>query len=228
MQATTREEAMEHEADGFGTVPEWMLGTLDANGSCMDWYDHDPVEVASLSDLWEPDGLNEITKFAFFVHRDEVTCPGCGGCGYNEETRRLHDTYFDTCDGKPGWERAVTQDEVDALFKAGELLGREKAPDARTYCMGWHTVYDRQICVKARARRLGRFGWCQTCGARCSVPVGDWRLGLRLWVMHPRLGTSGTIVCGDIPQDGLPQAYAYLRKARTQVEGFWSGLPDGE
>ena len=227
---------------------EWMLGALDANGDrYFSWGNHEdymcddsdrwssPVEVSSPSELWELDDFNEVANFYFFAYRNEKTCPDCDGRCYNEETRRLDGSFY----GRGGWERDLTQDEIDALFAKGRIRWEDESPDANEYNSRArtdvppfyydHDAIDRMICVRTRAKRLGVFGWCPTCDGRGSLTVDNhWRLGLQLWVLHPRKGASRGLICTDIAEGELPQVYAYLRGARDRMANVWAALPEGE
>lgn len=105
-------------------------------------------------------------------------CP-CHG-GYNVPTQTLSDNFF----GRHGWEYKLTQDEVDALIAAGRLhsfTGRHvpregwqpidpppvvtaaQVNEAAANSPMIHDSINQHILVKARATRLGVFGFCSLC-----------------------------------------------------------------
>lgn len=88
-------------------------------------------------------------------HRGPKTCPECDGQGYNAETKKIAENYYDgdgfgvrwmydygtTPDGTPAsrpprrilgecrsWHNSITQDEVQALVKAGRLWDFTRVP----------------------------------------------------------------------------------------------------
>lgn len=117
-------------------------------------------------------------------------CPACGGCGYNEETKRIGDEFYSFEDRSKRWCDKVTQDEVDALVEAGRLrewrgkeegwitvprtaeevnaVNRDDAP-----MLGGdfhrHDAINRHILVETRAKRLGVYGLCELCGGAGEV-----------------------------------------------------------
>jgi hypothetical protein len=136
-----------------------------------------PLDFAHpLNEVW-PGYINP-----HFQHRRN--CPFCDGSGHNPATKQIADDWYDF--GRTGrrWCDKLTQDEVDALVEAGRLRewrGRENG--------GWVTVprtaaevnaangqgrgllgdlvhdsINRWICIETRAKRLGVWGECATCG----------------------------------------------------------------
>lgn len=236
MLAKSRQEAKEYE--GADAIPGWMVEALDANGDdrylCWGNYEDymgsgegwaSPQEVASPSELWELDDLNELANFYFMAYREARTCPDCEGYGYNEETRRLLDTWS----AVGGWEGGLTQDEVDALFDAGCIAG-EEAPAAEEFNAGepFLDAMACHVCVRARATRLGVYGHCPTCEGEGALTLDSkWRLGLQMWFLHPRKGASRGLVCTDVSEDELPWVYAYLRQARDRMAAVFAAVPKG-
>jgi hypothetical protein len=191
---------------------------------------------------WNLDALNEVVNFYFEIERSSDSCSLCSGVGLNQETKKIHDDWYSfdkeewiyVQDGKRryndlAWCNHITQDEVDALWESGRLKFEFKEkPNAeqvnewnRTNGMG-HDAINKFICVKARAQRLGVYGHCESCkGDGYIFTEHEAKLGLVLWMLHPRKGCSRGIHIKSIQQDELPQISEYLNKAaKRNAERF--------
>lgn len=105
-------------------------------------------------------------------------CKGCDASGYNPESKKIADGYYDD-----RWSDAITQDEVDALVAHGRLwdfyrvVGEDGWEDARPASTVtaeevnaaarerrfYHDVINRCLLIETRAKRLGVWGWCSFC-----------------------------------------------------------------
>lgn len=82
---------------------------------------HHPTDVADRSG-------GEIVGWYFAVERDTEQCEACDGVGYNPETKKIADDWYDFAGdwyafagtGRR-WCDAITQDEADALVEKGRL-----------------------------------------------------------------------------------------------------------
>lgn len=110
-------------------------------------------------------------------------CLACDGTGYNPETKRIADDWYDFEKTGRRWEDKITQDEVDALIAEGRLMdfthriqkGKgwvkiEPQPIITADMVNaWsqiglgHDAINRFICVETRAKRLGVWGYCTVC-----------------------------------------------------------------
>ena len=120
------------------------------------------------------------------------------------------------------WSTILTQDEVDALW-SNKRLGmefKEKPTSeqvnlwARAHKGIGHDAINRMICCEARLNRLGIPRLCPDCkgdGAIYTVP--EPRLGLVLWVLHPRKGCGRAVVVKNIKEDEVKLAVKYLKQA---------------
>lgn len=96
-------------------------------------------------------------------------CKLCGASGYNKETRRISDDWYDFANTGRKWCYKLTQDEVDALWKDNRLRNDfDKKPTAEEVNkwaqkgMG-HDGVNCWTCVEIRAKRLGVCGKCPLC-----------------------------------------------------------------
>lgn len=106
-------------------------------------------------------------------------CPFCEGGGYNEDTQRISDDWYDFKKTGRKWCSNITQDEVDALVEAGrltELAGRDPKTGGPVRHVtaeqvnAWnekvgigHDSISKHICVETRAKREGVYGLCEHC-----------------------------------------------------------------
>lgn len=116
-------------------------------------------------------------------------CSFCSGSGYNEETNKIRDLWYNFDDRENAWRNNITQDEVDALAKSGRLIDfthrfvrgqgwvkkkPEQIPLAKDVNV-WaksgvgHDVVNMSICVETRARRLGVYGLCEHCNGDGNI-----------------------------------------------------------
>jgi len=82
----------------------WMLGLLEMNPSYTSWSNYEdymgsgsgwrePLELDTVSDLWELDDLNELVNFYFEIIRPSEECQHCER-GFNSETEKLVKEWF--------------------------------------------------------------------------------------------------------------------------------------
>lgn len=77
-----------------------------------------------------------------------------------------------------------------------------------------HDSINHHIAARARCERFGIPFYCQNCqghGYVFTAPAA--KLGLVLWVLHPRKGASRGVEIQSIEQAELPAAFALLKKA---------------
>jgi hypothetical protein len=185
---------------------------------------------------WALDELNEVVNFYFSVNRDNHECEACGGSGYNPETKRLSDTFYDFDDTGERWVDKITQDEVDALWDHGRLydwkragVGKPTAAEVNAQGTGVHDAINRWILIETRAKRLGVWGECPRCNGNGVIYDTDVaHLSLTLWVIHPRKGASRGVEITLIEQDDMPAVISYLRNAATRNAQRFGRLPEPE
>jgi len=247
-------------------VQPWMIACLDLNPDYCHWgnsedYMCEPQEkrgfgwgdsqtIQSPQDIWTLDNLNEVVHGYFYLYRNNQECPSCGGSGYNPATAQIaNDWYYG-----PRWSNNITQDEVEALGRAGRLWdffpqkvmfsdehqswvvhsnGKwepcepVRMPDAAAV-NAWskkglgHDSINQHLCVGTRAKREGVWGYCPECNGDATVftePTGH--LGLQLWYIHPRKGSSRGLRVLNVQQTDLPKIQALFKEASERaVERF--------
>lgn len=114
-------------------------------------------------------------------------------------------------DGRNVWEvcdkpEMPTPEEVNQWNKGG--LG--------------HDAINRLILVKARAESLGVYGLCPNCGGSGSVYIEPKaKLGLVLWILHPRKGCSRGVHVEEIKKEEVGEVVEYLKTAaRRNADRF--------
>jgi hypothetical protein len=153
-----------------------------------------------------------------------------------------------------GWNDKITQDEVEVLVNEHRLSGSgywrwdattkayvktgkpmptakevnaANGPGGSSFSSGFgHDAINRHILIETRAKRLGVYGRCDQCGGSGSVfTAPEARLGLVLWVLHPRKGCSRGVDIKNIEQSELPDVYAYLSQAAERNAARFAKIP---
>lgn len=117
---------------------------------------------------------------------DFPKCEACDGEGHNRETLQISRDFYDFDGTGRRWSHKITQDEVEALAKAGRLMdwthtwdpekrwqkkdppytptaeevNAANAPGARGF---GHDAINRWVLIETRAKRLGVWGKCRWC-----------------------------------------------------------------
>lgn len=86
---------------------------------------HREVKRVSLYFSWP---TRKIWKGYVNPHQGPKTCPDCEGDGYNAETQKISKGLYDFDGLGVRWCNNITQDEVDALVKAGRLIEFTRVP----------------------------------------------------------------------------------------------------
>jgi len=224
---------------------DWMMEALKMNPDYVYWGPYEDYMCSEKSgwdsrvivDSWDDfglglDDLNEVVNFYFEISRSSEECCDCEGSGYNKETQIISDTWYDFENIGRKWSYSITQDEVEALWDAGRLrhdfeskpTAEEVNAWARGKTMG-HDAINKWICVEQRAKRLGVYGKCDNChgdGYIFTEPKA--KLGLVLWVLHPRKGCSRGVHVKEIRQNELPFVIKYLQMAAERNANRFSKL----
>lgn len=230
-------------------VEQWMTEQLKLNPDYLGWGPHEdymivrgeswnsPQTFETWSEFgpWGLDDLNECANFYFQLQRDAKECEACGGEGYNPETKRISDDFYDFAKTGRRWAGRITQDEFDALksagrlfqYRAGATLEEVNAANSPGGPMiGTHDAINRWILIETRARRLGVWGRCEACGGDGSVFVEErGRLALILWWMHPRKGCSRGLEIRRIERAELPAVFSFLHAAAERNTARFGKIP---
>ena len=90
-----------------------------------------------------------------------------------------------------------------------------------------HDAINRSILIKHKAKRFGVPVRCTECSGHGHVftePAA--KLGLVLWVLHPRKGASRGVHIKNIEEKELPKVLAFLRAARDRNSDRFARLED--
>ncbi len=239
---------------------QWMLDCLALNPDYTSWGPHEDymfqegdgwqsrVLKATWAEMagWGLDDLNEVANFYFSVERDQVPCVSCDRTGYNAETKRIADDFYDSSNAGRRWVDRITQDEVEALQEAGRLrtwtkeAGWQRVPvtaeqvnaanarGARPMHDFCHDGINRFILIETRAKRLGVWGTCAACNGKGDIYTSDVaRLAITLWMLHPRKGASRGVEIASVRREELPAVFAYLRTAAERNARRFAKIPAG-
>lgn len=185
---------------------------------------------------WSLDDLNECANFYFYVERDSINCEACGQSGLNPASHAVAEDFYDFARTGRRWVDNITQDEADALVAEGRLtdftrngIARPTAEQVNAWSRGGgfgHDAINRWILVETRCKRLGVWGECSACGGSGSIYTSETaRLGLVLWMLHPRKGASRGVDVKNITRETLPQAIGWLRDAGKRNAERFGKLP---
>ena len=186
------------------------------------WREFGPLEL---------DDWNEVVHFYFHVNRDSKACTARDRSGLNPETAQISEDFYDFAGTGRRWRDNITQDEVDALIEGNRLwdFWRKFGPDGwedieprptvtAEMVNAWekremlgHDAINQSILVRTRAKRLGVYGKCAHCHGRGSIfTEPSAKLGLTVWVLHPRKGASKGMRIEEIAKDELPAVKTWL------------------
>jgi len=241
----------------------WMVELLKMNPDYLGWGIHEdymwkkedrgwdsPVKVDTWKEFhesWELNDLNELVNFYFHIERESQECKACDCSGYNPETKKLYDDFYDFNRTGSRWIDNITQDEVEALQDAGrlrkwdenlrqwvrfegltaEMVNESNKDNSTNRVLSGHDAINQCILVETRAKRLGVWGQCKYCEGRGYIYLEPMaRLKLTLWFLHPRKGCSRGVEIQDIKENQLPEVYGYLREAAERNAERFSRIPD--
>ena len=221
---------------------DWMIELLKKNPNYVYWGNNEDymwndnegwssrVELESVDELFELDEYNELVNFYFEVYRESKKCTSCHGSGYNKATKELSDTWYSFKVGEKAWQYKLTQDEVDALWKEDRLHSFKDKPTPEEV-NEWakkhfgHDSINQYICVKARAEKLGVYGLCEECNGEGYIYTEPKaKVGLQMWILHPRKGASRGVYLKNIEEHEVPRIIEYLKEARDRNNERFSKL----
>lgn len=88
-----------------------------------------------------------------------------------------------------------------------------------------HDSINHGICVEVRAKRLGFWGFCETCKGRGYIITGKEYLGLNLWMSHPRKGAARGVEITHVEEKHLPIFYSLLWEAGQRLTERFKHVP---
>lgn len=223
---------------------QWQIDCLKKNPEYVCWGNYEDYMMKDGSGwdsrmdfegiehgLWELDELNELVNFYFEVYRKSKQCEYCDQTGYNPETKQIRDDWYDFAGTGRKWSNNITQDEVDALWDNHRLRVDFKTKPTAKQVNEWsektfgHDSLNHYICVEVRAKRQGVYGLCEHCNGKGYIYTEPKaKLGLQLWILHPRKGCSRGVYIKNIKQNDLPIAIEHLKKAAERNAERFSKL----
>ena len=110
--------------------------------------------------------------------------------------------------------------EYPTADKVNELQGK------RGIGFHGHDAINRWILIETRAKRLGVYGKCDQCGGEGHIfDEPDAKVGLQLWVLHPRKGAARGVFIEHITEADLPSVFKYLGDAAKRNAKRFSKIP---
>ena len=206
---------------------------------------------------WELDDYNECVHYYFYLHRSNHPCFDCDQTGYNLETKKIADDFYDFGGTGKKWCDKITQDEVEVLVANGRLpeifqdscwydkqqeewikridgeiivVPKPNMPTSEEV-NAWqkkgigHDAINRSILIRTRAKRLGVYGHCPACDGNGIVyDEQNGKLGLVLWMLHPRKGASRGVEIKEIRESEMPSVLRFLQLAAKRNAERFSGV----
>lgn len=182
---------------------------------------------------WGLDDLNECVNFYFSVNRKSKTCDVCGGNGYHPDAQEVVNSFYAHMNpAGEHWNDKITEDEVEALLKAGRLKHfpcKGETPtaeevNAAQHQRGWlgHDGCNMGILIRTRLKRLGLPVKCAECGGWGYVyTTPKAHVSLTLWWLHPRKGCSRGIEVTCLDREEIPEVLEFLSlAARRNADRF--------
>jgi hypothetical protein len=159
--------------------------------------------------------FNQIIDFYFQRYEPARECELCEGRGYSSRALAIESELSKRLGvGKESFGR-LTQEERDILLKNGRPLGCPLGVDS----------FDMNILIKYHSEIEGIDYLCSNCQGGGSIVTGDEKLGLNLWMTHPRHGGSRGIYIATVQDDDLPEIYALLNDARDKLVARFKNIP---
>jgi hypothetical protein len=88
-----------------------------------------------------------------------------------------------------------------------------------------HDSINQWIAVEARAKHLGVYGKCEHCGGKGHIYTEpEAKIGLQLWILHPRKGCSRGVYINEIKEHEVDKVIEHLRKAKDRNNDRFSRL----
>ena len=178
-------------------------------------------------------------------------CQACEQTGYNEATKQILDDWYDFEGTGRRWCHNITQHEVDALWERGRLKHDFPEKPTAEQVNEWsrddgvgHDAINRGICVRARAKREGVFGYCSACEGKGAYwcddryeklwnewapiepPEGE---GFQLWE-NTSEGSPISPVCESLDElcEWLSENGVSPFGLQTATKEQWRGILEGE
>jgi len=178
-----------------------------------DWYSFGNEEWILL-----PNGRRYNNK-AWQYHLTEIEAEALVKAGRLNELMKINCYYEEDQNKWHGWINGVNKEIDKPIYPTPEQVNEWAK-------IGFgHDGINQYICLKARAKYLNIWGNCEYCnGNRIIYTEEKARLGLQLWVLHPRKGCSRGVYINNIKQNELPEVIIYLKEAAKRNADRFSKL----
>lgn len=90
-----------------------------------------------------------------------------------------------------------------------------------------HDAINRWVAVKARAKHQGIYGHCEHCIDGRIYDEENAKVGLQLWILHPRKGAARGVYIEHLQQEDLVEVFLFLREAAERNAERFSKIPNG-
>ena len=215
-------------------MPEpWMVECLRMNPNFLVWGPYDDymnkddgggydnrIIYETWKDFgpWELDDYNEVVNFYFEIERKTEVCKSCEKSGLNKNAKTLFDAW--ESNDKTIFEHYLTQIEVKAFWEHNFLKKIFKVEPTSEQIFAWSKTrlgkkeLDYWLWCEIPTITDGYFSNCKNCkGYGRNFTEPETKLGLVLWVLHPRKGASCGIHIKQIRKNELPDVIDFLQRA---------------
>jgi len=179
-----------------------------------DWYSFDDEEW-----IWIVPGERRYNNKAWSHHLTEVEVEALVKAGRLTDLTKRH-VWFDEKENQ--WTEYKDGKKVvcDPLEYPSPEIVNEWSKEGLA-----HDGINQSICVEARARSLGVYGYCDKCdGDGHTYTEPHAHLSIQLWFLHPRKGASRGVYLKNINKDELNTVVEYLQKAAQRNTDRFSRL----
>lgn len=161
---------------------------------------------------------NQIIDFYFQRYKPTKNCESCGARGYSPRALEIESELHERLGvGREAFDR-LTNAERDVLRQKGRLSDSPLGLDSlsKGVLIVYHTALE------------GISEICEDCKGNGEIVIGRERLGLNLWMTHPRKGASKGIYITLIQEKELPKVYALLNDAKDRLIERFKNVPHSD
>jgi len=169
------------------------------------WYSFDKEEWIYI------DGKRRYNNKAWQYHLTEVEIKELVKHGRLSDLMSVHCSYNKEDEKWYGWVDGKKQEIEEPEYPTPEAVN-----SWATKGMG-HDSLNQWIAVEARARHLGVYGHCEHCNGKGYIYTEPKaKLGLQMWFIHPRKGSSRGVYLKNVEHNELDKVIEYLKEARQR------------
>jgi hypothetical protein len=179
-----------------------------------DWYSFEKQDWKYL-----PKG-KRYNNFAWQYHLTEIEIEALVKAGRLNYFMPINCHYDDKKKKWYGWIEGKKEQIEQPIFPTPEKIN-EWAKEG----MG-HDAINQWICIKARAKQLGIYGPCELCNGKGYIyDEQKAKVGLQLWILHPRKGCSKGVYIEEIKHEDLKNIFKFLTNAKNRNNERFSKIP---